>query len=253
MSLFSTEDKAVKVEEQGDNLGGGQRIEGTDVYPAKIEMAYIDIAKSGAVGVVVHYKTASGALHRETQYIKSGDAKGNKHYYVKDGNQYNLPGFNTINAVTNLAGDDGFNLLDVEEHIEKKVIKVYDFEAKKELPQEKLVIIPLIGKDITIAIQEILEDKTAKNDQGKYIPTGEHRTKFEIAHVFHSDTGMTVSETKAAMKDESLVAEFQAKWLEKNQGKVRDKTDKKAAKANAAGGGAQSGAPKQSTDALFED
>lgn len=248
MGLFDKQkQETVVVEKVTDSLGGGGLLE-TNVYTLKVEMAYIEVAKSGATGVMFRFKGPNGETHNENIYPISGDAKGNKHYYVKDGKNFNLPGFNTVESICCLV-DDGFHFLDMEmdEQVELKTIKVWDSELKKETPQEKQVISALVGKDITVAIQQIIQDKTEKfvDGDGKTtypVVAGQTVTKCEIKHVFSSETGYTLTEAMDnAAQDDELPAEFQIKWQEKNKGKVQDKStkDKSGAKPGAPATGGQ--------------
>ena len=51
---------------------------GADDY--NIELAYFDVSKGGAIGLNLHIKSGD-ALLRLTEWVKSGDKKGNTTYY----------------------------------------------------------------------------------------------------------------------------------------------------------------------------
>ena len=76
------------------------------VYTATVKMAYLDQAKSGAISVNVVLENSDGKELKEAFYITSGDAKGNKTYYERDGKSYPLPGYSTANSLLVAAGDN---------------------------------------------------------------------------------------------------------------------------------------------------
>lgn len=107
-----------------------------------------------------------------------------------------------------------------------------------------LVALDVMGKTVSLAIQKVLEDKTAKNAQtGDYEPTGESRETNTIAKVFHTESKVTMAEARNASE-----AKFWDSWLERNKDQTYDKRTNKggagkpASKAppqsGAAGGGA---------------
>lgn len=213
------------LEKSGDVLGGGGVVD-TAVYPAKIKMAYKIVSKGGATGIVTQFELPDGKQYSETLYVtnKQGDI-----FYTKNDKKYPLPGFTTVNDIALMA--TGFPLS--EQNVEEKVVKVYNYESKAEIPTKVPVLVDLLGKDVKLAIQRNLEDKTALNESTQqYEPTGETRDTNNIDKVFHAESNKTVTEI-VEKKD----AEFLGKWAEKNDGKVRNKVK---------GGEGKSGAPTRS-------
>jgi len=102
---------------------------------------------------------------------------------------------------------------------EKKTIKIYDPELKKEMPKEVPVLLDLLGEDITCGVLKQVVDKTSKNASGEYVPTGETREVNEIDKFFRTSDKLTIAEIVA----ESTEATFYNKWVEKNKGKVVNK------------------------------
>lgn len=212
------------MEEATDTLGGFSRLD-TDVYPATIKMAYAGQSQGGAQSVTV-IADVKGQEHRETLYVTN--RKGENFYPDKNDKsvRHPLPGFTTVDDLCLLA--TGHPL--AEQDAEPKVVKIYNFEERKEVPTEVPVLLDLIGKNVQLGIVKRIEDKTAKNDQsGEYEPTGETREVNLIDKVFHVETGRTVSE----YRHEIDPAEFMPAWIKRNQGKTRDVS--KASKGNVAG------------------
>lgn len=205
------------IKEQADTLGGFAILD-SDLYDATIELAYIEMSKGGAYGVVFKFKTDDGASLDHTFWISSGREKGQLNYYIdKSGDKQYLPGFNAMNAVSLFTTDKEMAQLAPEE----KTIMVYNYELKKDAPTAKPVLTELMGKKVKLGVLKQLEDKNKKNDMtGKYEPTGETRNTNEIDRVFHFPTGLTVIEAKSG----KTTGEFCLKWQERNKGQVRDKT-----------------------------
>ena len=199
-----------------ERVGGGGFLWESGVYKAVIKMVYLDQAKSGAISFNIVLQNEEGKELREAMYIKSGNAKGNKTYYEKDGKQYPLPGYSTANSMCVAAINK--TLAETLADIEKKSVNVYDFEAKKELPVERPVPMALINQTITVAVHQITEDKNIQNAAGEYVPSGDTRTKNECKFFGNAD-GITAEE----IQEGKPAAKFDA-WAEKNNGLVIDRT-----------------------------
>lgn len=215
-----------------ERVGGGFAWESA-VHDATIKMAYLNQSKTEAISVNIILENAEGKELKESFWIKSGKAKGNKTFYTKDGKDYPLPGYAVANSMCVAA--TGSSLAKCIDAAEKKTVKIYNAEAKKELPTERPVLMPLINKVIKVAVHQITEDKNKMNNAGQYVPTGETRTVNECKF-FGNAEGKT---TEEILNNEP--AEMFTKWADKNTGKVIDKTTKKGAGESAAdimGGGA---------------
>lgn len=220
----------------GDTLGGGYEPLPSDVYPATIKLAYLGKAKaSNAQSVTVH-ADCNGKEVRETIWITNRN--GENFYPDKQdpSKKFPLPGFTTIDDLCLLSTGQPLAEMDVEE----KVVKLYSYEEKKEVPTPVQVITPLLGKQVQLGVLRQIVDKTKKNEAtGKYEPTGETRTENTIDKVFHAESGRTVHEFRSEIPQ----AEFLPLWKEKNAGKDRNKA--KGLSAGGAGAGA-SGAGRPS-------
>lgn len=206
----------------------------SDVYEAEIKMAFAGQSKGGARSVTFQLKLSNGKDYSETVYVSN---KEGKNVYVKDDKEFYLPGFLLVNNIAIMATQK--NLFDLAEHVETRTVKLYDYDAKRELPQDVPAIIPLIGKKVLVAIIEKEEPKTALNPTtGKYDPTGEYRIKNEMVKVFNAETKQTAPE----MRDEKEAAVYGA-WLEENKGKLKtaERTAAPANQTTVAAGGKPSG------------
>lgn len=225
MSIFQKVVKKDNVEEVTDNLGGF--ILDTDAYQLTVEAAYWDVSKGGANFVSLHATTPDGRKYREDLYFTSGDEKGNAYTYERNGKTFYLPGYIQVDHLVNILL--GIEISEIE--TEKLYVNKYNNDLKKEVPTEVDAIVGLQGKTIGATIQKNLEDKTIAGDDGKRIKTGETRETNNIDKFFDPETNLTVVEASDGITE----AVYVPAWVEKNKGKVRDKTDKK--------GGAKAGAP----------
>lgn len=239
MSLLKNLETKANVEGEKDVLGGGGVLD-TNVYPMKVKVAYFTTAASGAVAINLQ-GDVDGKEVRQQFWVLSGNDKGNKNTYTKDGKEYYLPSFLTANSLALLTVGKELSQLDVE----KKVIKLYDFDAKEERPTEVDVLVELTGQMIQAGIQKQTVDKNEKGDDGKYHPTGETREINEIVKFFRYDDGLTVPEIEKGVTE----AKFKDDWVAKWAGKVINKAkgNKDGAKSGLPSGGAKTG-----TSSLFK-
>jgi hypothetical protein len=197
-------------------------------------MVYLNQADSKAVSFNVVLQNSAGKELKESFWIKSGTAKGNKTYYTKDSKNYPLPGYSVANSMCVAA--TGLSLSKCMDTAEKKMVKIYDYDKKEEVPTERPVLANLLNKAVKVAVHQVTEDKQKKNAAGQYESTGESRTINECKF-FGNIEGKT---TEEILGDKP--AEMFTKWAEKNTGNVIDKTTKNAGAASAADimGGGQS-------------
>ena len=160
--------------------------------------------------------------------------------------------------------------------VEEKILSLYDYESKKEVPQACDCFVELHGQNLQVAIQKQIVDKTEKNEAtGEYEPTGETRETNEFIKFFPEDRLVTISEVAHFVK--SLGGDFEdvlndgdlgkaiskmeedgdyaTKWLEKNRGQVCDRsTGKKEGKAFGGGKSSAGGSTeKKNKSSLFDD
>ena len=243
MSLLKNLATDSSIAEEKDSIGSGGPVE-SGLYMAKIALAYITKAASGAIGLVLNAKTETGREIRQTLWMTSGTAKGGTNFYTdKNGEKHYLPGFNLANSLALLTVGKEISELDTE----PKVVSIYSSEAKSEVPTKVDMVMDLLGKDILIGVIKQTVDKTQKNDAGVYVPTGETREENEIDKLFRARDRMTTAEIRAQAEEAAFAATWEAKWA----GKTRDKASKSA---NAGVAGAPKGAApaaKKPASSLF--
>lgn len=269
MSNIFSNKKAVKSEKVEDDYIGGGGILDTDIYPFTIKYAYIGkAANSEARNLSLCVVTDDGK--EVTSSIWMTNRNGDVTYKdKKSGDEKNLPGYNQVNSLAMLVLSKEVGDLDVEE----KVLSLYDFDAKKEVPQTVPCFTELHGEKIHAAIQRQTVDKNKKNEStGDYEPTGETRDVNEIVKFFPSQGLVTISEVEHFVK--SLGGDFNdvladgdlgkaiskmeddgayaTKWLEKNRGETWDRSTGKS-EGKAFKGGSSGGGEKKKSASLFDD
>jgi len=221
-------DTTIKDEEPRDSLGGF--ILPTGIYPCTIEMAYMSKSKNGADAVNLELNTSDGRKLKQTIYITN---RSGEPFYVnkQDGSKRYLPGYNQINSLCDLAVQQ--DIAAVAAAAEEKTIKVWDFDAKTEVPKSMPVLLSLLNKRIVLGVLNIKENKNVKDGAGNWVPGPETRNINEINKAFN-ESGLTQAEIKAG----TATPEFMEKWKDKYG---TDEIDKSSPVA----GGATAGVPGQ--------
>ena len=213
--------------EDKETIGGGgnSRIWESGVYDTIIEMVTIEESSGGATAVNVTLKSTDKDSKlfpiRDTFWITSGEAKGQKTFYVDiAGKKHPLPGYTSANRLC--IATEGKTLTEVVPTGEKKTINAYSWEAKKEIPVEKYVLTSLIGKPVQIAVQLFKRNRQKPNASGVYEDTAEVFESNEIRYFANAETKLSVGE----MADGVAEAKFMSEWDAKNKGTTIDKTNK---------------------------
>ena len=207
-NLFGTASTG-KVEQEQDY---SKRTVDSGAYEGEIKMAFAGAAKSGARFVTLQFKLANGKDYSETVYVTN---KEGKNTYEKDGKEYHLPGYLLINNLAILTAGKGLHELAAD--VETRTVKLYDFDAKKEIPTDVPAIIPMIGKKVLITILEEEYAKTKLNDATKkYEPTGEYAVKNSLVKAYCPDTRKSPVE----LRDDKDATALDA-WLALNEGKLK--------------------------------
>ena len=201
-----------------ERVGGGGFAWESGVYDATVKMVYLNQAVSEARSFNIILENSEGKELRETFWVRSGKAKGNKVYYEKNGKQFPLPGYSLANSLCVAAV--GESLAKCIESAEKKTINIWNSEIKKEAPTERPVVMKLVNKPIKVAVHQVIEDRMSKDSNGLYVSTGESRT-VNNCKFFGNGAGKTAEEiTKGA---ESTMFD---KWAARNTGTIVDKSSK---------------------------
>lgn len=219
------------LEETQDRLGGFQPFD-TDVYTGKIKAAYAGESSGGAKNITLLVDMPGGKEYRETVYITN--KKGENFFLNKQDNSKKvpLPGFTIIDDICLIVTGKPL----AQQEVEEKQFKVWDNEAKKELPKAVMMLTELVGQDIKLGILRNLENKSEKQGDS-YVATAATRETNNIDKVFHPEQNLTVAEARSGQEE----AKFLDAWTERNKGQVRDKREIKEGE-----GGGTAGAPKAS-------
>jgi hypothetical protein len=199
------------LEDTKDSMGGGSFLKDTNIYAGTIKMAYAkNSASSDSVAMAIQIDI-DGQEYREDLWVVN---KKGENFYV-DGKdptkKHPLMGFTHANDICLMTTDMELAELSTEE----KTISLYDFDARKDMPTKADVFTDLIGKEIKVAIVRQIVDKNTKQDDGRYVPSGETREENSIEKVFHAPTNMTVVEARQGLEEPV----FHDKWKLANEGK----------------------------------
>jgi len=219
-SLVTTED----IIADSDTLGGYSVLE-SDVYDLTIEVAFVTYSANKAMALNVHFKTVDGKQLRQQFWMTSGEAKGCKNYYEnKQGDKQYLPGFTMANSLCLLTVGEEISKMNTE----PKVINLYDYSVKKEIPTKVDMLIELLGKSVTAGVlKQIVNKNELDANTGTYVASSETRTENEINKLFRQQDGLTITEIKAAATEPV----FKQKWVEKWKGVTKDKSSAVVANA----------------------
>lgn len=233
------------LEEKEDRVGGGAGwVVDTDVYEMTIKMAYAGKSAGGAQFVAFTFAQEDGKEYSETFYVTS--KTGQNYFMAKDkdgketGKKRALPGFDHVNDICLVTTDKPLS----EQNDEEKTVKVYDADAKGQIPKAVPVLVELLGQKIWLAIYKRLENKNAKNGNGEYEATADTRDTNTVEKVFHFPTMLTVKEATDGRAEPA----FFPAWVESHKGKIADKRTLKDGEAGKTGrpGGNRAGAPPAS-------
>lgn len=209
MTKFFKDMKTDNVEKSGDRLGGSFTLD-TGVYKAKVKLAYIGKAQnSDSTSVNIHLDI-DGREYRFQEWVTN--RKG-ENFFVdkKTKKEVLLPGYQTIDDLCLLTTANELS----EQDSEEKVVNLWDFESRAEVPQNVPVLVDLLDQEITVAIVRQIVDKNTKQDDGSYKPSGETREENVVEKYFHSESLRTTTEIRAEIEEGIFIE----KWAEINNGK----------------------------------
>ena len=244
--LFGGIETGEDIKDKGDFLGGFSALD-SDIYDFIVEAAYITVAPSGAKCLNVDLKTDNRTIKQQF-WFTSNKQKGCKNFYInqKTGDKEYLPGFIMARHLALLcAGGKELHQL----AIERRTIKLYNKEHKKEMPTQVPMCVEMLGKPISAGVIKRLVDKNQDsgtvdaNGNKIYVPTGQTRTENEVVKFFRTKDRMTVTEILAKAEK----AEFAEKWLAMWKGKVDDRTSKANGTAGAPGAATPTAAGQATT------
>lgn len=221
MSLLNNIKKSDNQEVQQDVIfkGTGGTLP-TGAYPAKIKLAMLKESQKGALALELHLEI-EGKIVRETIYFTNVKQET---YYTKDGKNYPLPGYTTVNDISLVTTGTYIEDQDTEE----KTVELYDFDAKAEIPKQVNCVTAMHGKDLIVGLYEEQTFKQAKNESTNvWEDTEELRQANTINKVFNED-GFTVQELIAEADEATFIND----WKENYDGQLIDRTKGKKPKAS---------------------
>lgn len=222
MSLLANLNTDANIADEKDSVGGS-RVRDSGLYPMNVSLAYLTKSAGGALALNLLLKDEDGDVR---QQLWITNKKGENFYLDKKNEKQYLPGFNMANSLCLLTLGKEISQLDTED----KVINIYNFDAKADVPTKVDMITDLLGQDILVGLLKQTVDKTKKNESnGEYEPTGETRDENEVDKFFRAADRMTSSEIRA--KAETAV--FADTWNTKWAGNVRNKAKGAAGTAGA--------------------
>lgn len=233
MSLFSNL-TSEGLEESQDRVGGGFQALETNIYTGKIKAAYAGESSGGAKSVSIVVALEGGTEYRETFYVTN--KKGENFFLNKQDKtkKVPLPGFTMVDDICLVTTGKSLS----EQSAEEKVIKLYDFDAKKEQPKAVPMLVELLDKEVSLGIVKQTVNKNVKQGD-EYVASAETRDENVTDKVFHTETRMTVVEARQGAES----AKFWDSWLERNKDQTRDKRTVKD--GSTAGKAGKPGTPPQ--------
>lgn len=212
MSLLANLNTDSNIADEKDSVGGS-RVRDSALYPMNISLAYLTKSAGGALALNLLLADDDGDVR---QQLWITNKKGENFYIDKKGDKQYLPGFNMANSLCLLTLGKEISQLETEE----KVVNLYNFEAKADVPTKVDMITDLLKQDILVGLVKQTVDKTVKNEQtGEYLPTGETREENEVDKFFRAADRMTSSEIRA----QATEAVFADTWDKKWTGVVKNK------------------------------
>lgn len=194
-----------------DDRLGGQQLFNSDVYLATIKGAYLDKSSGGSLGAFLSFEI-DGKQLRYTQYLTN---KQGENFYTKDGKNFMMMGYLAIDALMQLVAE-----CPLEDAVtEDKIVKIWDNDLKKEVPQTREVFVDLLDKQVKIAVLRQIVDVTKKGDDGKYHPNGETKEENECVKFFHAETDQTLKEAMDGIEG----GVFMQSWIEKFKDQIPNK------------------------------
>lgn len=227
-----------------DTLGGGSLLK-TNIYSGKIDAAWLSASEKGALALNLLVTVAGKTLRQQTFFTNVNKSVTYEDKKTKE--KKALPGYLFACALTKLITGKTVEKLPTEQ----RVISLYDYKQKKEVPTKIEALPDLHGAAVLVAVEEQIVDKTAKVGT-EYKPTGETRKQNEIVKFFDAATKKTSTELAG-----NADAVFHDKWLAEKAEKVIDKESKESKALAASGKSVKSGMPSgdavPAADDLFAD
>lgn len=233
------EDDDVIEEEVSESSGYSPLPSG--IYRATVEAAYRTLTRNGGQAVNLIFKTDNGDEVKSVLYVTTRADKGGTTHYIdpKTGKKKILGDFKKFKDFTRLL----LGKLPRELDSQKMHVKIYDYDQRKEVPEEVDGMPEFIGKSCVLAIARVVDNKRVQDDDGTYVPTADKRIYNEVQHYYDAE-GFTLVERMA--ENEEPVSIY--RWRDKYEGQDYEKYKPVAGNTSAA----PAAAPKPATKPLFQ-
>lgn len=204
----------------------------TGIYEGVVRMAFAGQSSGGAASITLELALDNGKTYKETMYVSN--KKGENTYVDKNDKVQYLPGFLTANQLALFA--TGKDLFELEPDIETRTIKLYDFNAQKELPTDVPCLVPLLDQRVLVVIEEYEDEKKSKQGN-EYIPTGEIQLKNQIIKVLQPGTRLTAVEVDEGKTEPAYANDRESKAgvVRKLKGKTESANTQVASKPTPSG------------------
>lgn len=225
------------IDEKPRDFVGFEPLE-TDLYRGKLKMAYLVVHESKAQGIAFEFDLG-GKIFKTEQIVRTKDGKN---YFINTKTKLKAPlgGFTVVDDICTILTGKGLK----GQNTEQKVVKVFNFDKKEDVPTQVHVLVDLLDKDIGLAIVKKLENKSKKEGEGaaaKYVATAETISRNDIVKAVYYADGATVGEKSG--KEQKPAGTWAAGWLKNNKGKTKEKL---TFKGGSEGGGSAAGTPPAS-------
>ena len=195
-----------------ERVGGESFILDTNMYKAKVVLAFIGEYASGALYLEAHFEIEG----RKNKYVEKLLLTNKQHEttYVnkKTGQNTLFASFTTADNLSLLTTGKGI----LDQDISKRTVKLYDYDAREEREKEVDACMDMHGKPVNLLIRRTVEDKKTLVSE-EWVATGETRFENTIANVA-DEAGFTVNEIQQDLKEPLFTVAWLAKW----QGVITD-------------------------------
>lgn len=178
-----------------------EKIDKTGLYTVKIKKAYFEQSRSSkARKLVIIFEGLKGGLFTFEDWICNGS--GDTFSINKEGKKVELRGFNRLKALNFF-----INNINGLPDVKLSKIKLYNFQAKAEIIEEKMCIPSWFGKTVNIILVRTAQFKQIKTAEGTYINSeNETFTKLELQHILdiNNRTFKEARENKEASSIENI-------------------------------------------------
>lgn len=200
----------VKQEEEKDVIRKGGYIKDTGIYDGQLDVIYLEKTTKGSLMAKIVVTLDDGSKVTDDECIMTNKSGTLLPYTIdKKGEKRALIGYNRILGFLRTVGSD-VDLVDLgAADCEKKVIKIYDFDERAEVPKEKTVFMDAFRVPVKVGIIKEVNDKRVQNSEGEWVASGEVRESNKIDRIFTKD-GLT----RAEIKNDATEPKYLNEWQE---------------------------------------